>query len=344
MSADGAAPDGRRREPPRREPRSPSAASRRSSPSASPPPRRSAASLAERRRRPGRVRRRARDAASRARRPGVPRRASAASRPGIGPTSSASAGRSSRPSSAASARRPDASERTSTWLFVADRLLREPELEARWFAFGLLERTIADEPERTWQLAPPRRPRGGRLDHGRHPRPRRRQGHPRRGLPLGGARAARLSRRRAGSGGSSAARSRRCRSSTAARGREPEVAEHGLGLIAPADRRRRAGRPEGARLGATRSMALVDRGRDDRVLRARGEHRRGDRRRPPRLGHPRRACRSSTRPTRDAPSASRLDGIRRRPGAPSTSDAAERGRAVRPDMGSAGRMPEPPLT
>ena len=43
-------------------------------------------------------------------------------------------------------------ERTSTWLFIADRLLREPELEPRWFAFGLLERLVQDEPERTWQL------------------------------------------------------------------------------------------------------------------------------------------------------------------------------------------------
>jgi 3-methyladenine DNA glycosylase AlkD len=43
-------------------------------------------------------------------------------------------------------------ERTSTWLFVADRLLRDRELEPRWFAFGLLERLIADEPERSWQL------------------------------------------------------------------------------------------------------------------------------------------------------------------------------------------------
>jgi 3-methyladenine DNA glycosylase AlkD len=43
-------------------------------------------------------------------------------------------------------------ERTSTWLFIADRLLREPTLEPRWFAFGVLERTIADEAERTWQL------------------------------------------------------------------------------------------------------------------------------------------------------------------------------------------------
>ena len=43
-------------------------------------------------------------------------------------------------------------ERTSTWLFLVDRLLREPELELRWFGFSLLARTLDDEPERTWQL------------------------------------------------------------------------------------------------------------------------------------------------------------------------------------------------
>jgi 3-methyladenine DNA glycosylase AlkD len=41
---------------------------------------------------------------------------------------------------------------SATLLFVADRLLREPEMEAHWFAFGLLERLIAADPERTWQL------------------------------------------------------------------------------------------------------------------------------------------------------------------------------------------------
>jgi hypothetical protein len=40
----------------------------------------------------------------------------------------------------------------ATLLLVADRLLREPELEARWFAFGILGRTLPREPERTWQL------------------------------------------------------------------------------------------------------------------------------------------------------------------------------------------------
>ena len=37
-------------------------------------------------------------------------------------------------------------------LFLADRLFREDYLEARWFAFALLERTLRDDPERTWQL------------------------------------------------------------------------------------------------------------------------------------------------------------------------------------------------
>jgi 3-methyladenine DNA glycosylase AlkD len=43
-------------------------------------------------------------------------------------------------------------DRATPLLFLADRLFREPQLEARWFAFGLLERTLAADPERTWQL------------------------------------------------------------------------------------------------------------------------------------------------------------------------------------------------
>ena len=35
---------------------------------------------------------------------------------------------------------------------VCDRLLREPEREARWFAISTLQRTLPAEPERTWQL------------------------------------------------------------------------------------------------------------------------------------------------------------------------------------------------
>jgi 3-methyladenine DNA glycosylase AlkD len=41
---------------------------------------------------------------------------------------------------------------TSELLLVADRLLHEPEREARWFAITTLERTLKVEPERTWQL------------------------------------------------------------------------------------------------------------------------------------------------------------------------------------------------
>jgi 3-methyladenine DNA glycosylase AlkD len=43
-------------------------------------------------------------------------------------------------------------DRPTSLLFLADRLFREDYLEARWFAFGLLERTLDDDPERTWQL------------------------------------------------------------------------------------------------------------------------------------------------------------------------------------------------
>jgi len=43
-------------------------------------------------------------------------------------------------------------QRTTPFLALADRLFREPELEPRWVAFGLLERLVADDPERTWQL------------------------------------------------------------------------------------------------------------------------------------------------------------------------------------------------
>ena len=43
-------------------------------------------------------------------------------------------------------------DRSAPMLAVADRLLREPYLEARWFAFGLLERLVLEDPERSWQL------------------------------------------------------------------------------------------------------------------------------------------------------------------------------------------------
>lgn len=49
-------------------------------------------------------------------------------------------------------RRGTKEDRPSSLLFLADRLFREPELEHRWFAFGLLDRTLETDTERTWQL------------------------------------------------------------------------------------------------------------------------------------------------------------------------------------------------
>jgi 3-methyladenine DNA glycosylase AlkD len=49
-------------------------------------------------------------------------------------------------------RRATRRDSASTLLFLAERLFRDEPLELRWFAFGLLERTVASDPERTWQL------------------------------------------------------------------------------------------------------------------------------------------------------------------------------------------------
>ncbi len=70
--------------------------------------------------------------------------------PGIGPTHGVRS-----PLQAAFRRGFDRSTRrasTSELLLLADRLLREPEREARWFAIHLLERAVVVEPERAWQL------------------------------------------------------------------------------------------------------------------------------------------------------------------------------------------------
>lgn len=40
----------------------------------------------------------------------------------------------------------------SELLLICERLLREPEREARWFAISTLQRTLPSDPERTWQL------------------------------------------------------------------------------------------------------------------------------------------------------------------------------------------------
>jgi len=49
-------------------------------------------------------------------------------------------------------RRATRNDSPTTLLLAADRLLREPLLEARWFAFAILDATLVRETERTWQL------------------------------------------------------------------------------------------------------------------------------------------------------------------------------------------------
>ena len=49
-------------------------------------------------------------------------------------------------------RRATRDDPATVLLFVADRLFHEPQLEARWFGFDILARTLREDPERTWQL------------------------------------------------------------------------------------------------------------------------------------------------------------------------------------------------
>ena len=230
-------------------------------------------------------------------------------------------------------------ERTSTWLFVADRLLREPELESHWFAFGLLERLIQDEPERTWQLTR----RAAReaadwitVDSLAHVVGKGILAEPYRWAeleqlvysPL------RWERRLVGSTiATTPFIDRR-------RGREPLVAQHGLGLIAQL-----IGDAEPdvqkALAWALRSLTMVDREvvttfcetEAARAAQTADGHRAWVIRDVlPKLDQVRAAAIRAS-----------LDGIRRQPGSPSTSNAAEA--AARFGQGMLGAaQPEPPLT
>ena len=164
-------------------------------------------------------------------------------------------------------------ERTSRWLFLADRLFREPELEARWFAFGLLERLVLDEPERSWQLLRRAAREAGdwitvdALAHavGKGSLPSR---------TAGPSSSSSSTRHRAGNVASSAARSRPSPSSIARSGAirrwRSRARPH-----RPADRRRRAGRPEGPRVGAPQPRPRRRRAVDS-VLCERGRARGGN--------------------------------------------------------------------
>jgi 3-methyladenine DNA glycosylase AlkD len=230
-------------------------------------------------------------------------------------------------------------ERTSAWLFVADRLLRESTLEPHWFAFGLFERLVADEPERTWQLLR----RASRdaadwitVDSLAHPLGKGILNEPYRWAELEQLvySPSRWERRLVGSTIATIPFVDR------RRGRDPEIAGHGLGLI-----RELMGDAEPdvqkALAWALRSMALVDRAATTAFLRAEAEtaRRTAD-------GHRAWVIRDVLAKL-DAADAGEiratLEGIRRTRGAPSTSRASEA--AARFGGGRLGMsLPEPPLT
>ncbi len=229
-------------------------------------------------------------------------------------------------------------ERTSGWLFVVDRLLRERTLEEHWFAFGLLERLIVDDTERAWQLLRRASQEAGdwiTVDSLAHPVGK--------GILLEPYRWAELEQLVY----SPSRWERRLVGSTIAtmpfvdrrHGRDPEVARHGLMLIgeligdAEPDVQK-------ALAWALRSLAGVDRAGttaflDDQSAIAAAA---GD-------GHRAWVIRDAL-PKIDPADAdrirARLDGIRRHAGAPSTSRAAEA--VARFDDGRLGvPIPQPPL-
>lgn len=229
-------------------------------------------------------------------------------------------------------------ERTSGWLFIADRLLREPRLEARWFAFGLLERLIVDDTERAWQLVRRAARDAGdwiTVDSLAHPVGK--------GILNEAYRWAELEQLVY----SPSRWERRLVGSTIAtipyidrrRGRQPDVAGHGLGLI-----RELIGDDEPdvqkALAWALRSMAAVDRRATTEFLAAEADLAAGT------SDGNRAWVVRDTLPKIEATDADRirgrLIGIRRRAGGPATSRAAET--ASRFGAGMLGRpMPEPPL-
>lgn len=223
-------------------------------------------------------------------------------------------------------------------LFVADRLFRERELEARWFAFGILSRTVTADPERTWQLIR----RAGReaadwitVDTLAHCLARGIVAESYRWAELEGLTLSpnHWERRLVGSTIATLPFTDR------AAGRRPEVAERGLALLceligdAEPDVQK-------ALAWAYRSLAIVDRPATAASLAAEADTaaRTSD-------GHRAWVIRDALAKIDEAAAASirqKLEGIRRRPGAPSTSRAAETA-ARFGAMGLGLPGPEPPL-
>ncbi len=224
-------------------------------------------------------------------------------------------------------------------LLAADRLLHEPELEAHWFAVSILERTITAEPERTWQLL--RRVSAGAadwitVDSLAHPVGKGILREPRRWPEL-----EQLTI-------SPSRWERRLVGSTIATmpfvdhraGRNPEVTARALPILGSliGDREPDV---QKALSWAYRSMLLVDRDATVRALEAEATRaaQNDD-------GHRAWVVRDvlpKLDPSVADPIHAALAGIRRRPGAPSTSTAAELANRFA-GMGLGRAMPEPPLT
>lgn len=222
---------------------------------------------------------------------------------------------------------------------VADRLLREPEREARWFAIHLLERTLPGDPERSWQLL--RRAAAEADDWITVDTLARPYG---KGILREAYRWAELEQLTI----SPSRWERRLVGSTVATlpfvdrsaGRDPEVAARGLALLALliGDREPDV---QKSLAWAYRSMALIDLAATAAALGEQAEIavREAD-------GHRAWVVRDSL-PKLEAGLAERLRervaGIRRRPGAPSTSEAAALASRFAA-MGLGRPMAEPPLT
>ena len=223
-------------------------------------------------------------------------------------------------------------------LFVADRLLREPEREARWFAITTLERTLRAEAERTWQLL--RRAAADAddwitVDTLAHPWGKGILAEPYRWAELEQCTVSpsRWERRLVGSTIATMPFVNR------SLGRAPEVAGHALPILATliGDREPDV---QKALSWAYRSMTVVDMvatsaalEREAAIAAARDD------------GHRAWVVRDSLsklEPAAAAAMRARLAGIRRRAGAPSTSKAAELATRFAA-MGLGRKMPQPPL-
>jgi len=228
---------------------------------------------------------------------------------------------------------------TSELLLIADRLLREPEREARWFAIATLQRTLGNEPERTWQLlrrAAEEADDWITVDNLAHPYGKGILAEPYRWAELEQLTVSpsRWERRLVGSTIATMPFVNR------SAGRAPEVAEHALPLLAVL-----MGDAEPdvqkALAWAYRSMTVVDMAatiaaldRQSGLAQAGAD---GNRAWVVRDALPK------LPPGDAARIRARLEGIRRRAGAPATSEASELATRFA-GMGLGRHMPEPPLT